>query len=143
MVLSSCTNGVLIDEEFSIENGQWQMKDKKSLELVVSDTSSVYQMNIRVSHTKDYGYQNLYVRMFTTFPSGKNEQSITSLELANRDGSWAGNCSADKCSVMLPLQQRFTFPEIGTYRWEIEPYMRMDTVKGITGMEVICKKTKE
>lgn len=143
IVLSSCRKDILLDVEFPIAEEQWLINDKKDVEFVVSDTSSVYQMEILIGHSKNYGFQNLYVRMFTTFPSGKNETSITSLELANPDGSWSGDCAGEKCSVLLPLQQRFTFPETGTYKWAIEPYMRMDTVKGIKSIEVTCKKTRE
>jgi hypothetical protein len=76
----------------------------------------------------------------TTFPSGKEVSSITSLELANIDGTWAGDCRGKTCSISLPLQQKFTFPEIGKYKWSIEPYMRMDTVPGIKTLTVTCRK---
>ena len=106
------------------------------------DTNGVYDMEIKINHDKNYPYQNFYIRLSTKFPSGKQDTSITSLELLNANGSWAGDCSGDECSLILPLQSRFTFPEKGQYEWRIEPYMRTDTVQGINSIEVLCKKAK-
>ena len=139
-IIAGCNSEVLVSEEFALENAQWLNGDKKSLTITAADTSTVYQMDVNVRHTTDYGFQNLYVRTLTTFPSGKEVTSITSLELINPDGSWSGKCSGDHCEVDLTLQSRFTFPEVGNYTWSIEPYMRMDTVAGIESVEVICRK---
>ena len=141
-VLLSCRNEILIDKEFPVELQKWVVEDKKEIEFVVPDTTNIYEMQILISHSKNYGFQNLFVRIITTFPSGKVESSITSLELVDQDGSWVGDCNGNKCSVSLPLQQRFAFPEKGTYKWAIEPYMRMDTVPGIQSIRVLCKKVK-
>ena len=111
--------------------------------MVAADTSTVYQMDIEVNHEETYGYQNIYIRTLTTFPSGKEVTSVTSLELINADGSWVGDHGNNGWSVELPLQQRFTFPEVGAYTWTVEPFMRMDTIKGISSLKVTCRKVKE
>lgn len=108
-----------------------------------TDTSTVYQMDIQVSHDEKYGFQNLYIKTLTTYPSGKEVASITSLELINDDGSWAGDKGEGGRKVDIPLQQRFTFPEVGKYTWTVEPYMRVDTIPGINSLEVTCSKVKE
>lgn len=100
-------------------------------------------MQIRIHHLENYGFQNLYVRSNTLFPSGKKVSAITSLELAQADGAWSGECSSNTCVLSLPLQQRFRFPEMGIYKLDIEPYMRIDTIPGINRIEVICLKWKE
>ncbi len=107
------------------------------------DTATVYQMDIQINHEETYKYQNLYIRTLTKYPSGKEVSSVTSLELINQDGSWAGDMGENCCKVDIPLQQRFTFPEIGSYTWTVEPYMRTDTVQGINSLKVTCRKVKE
>lgn len=108
-----------------------------------SDTTTVYQMDLLVSHEEDYKHENLYIRTLTTYPSGKEVSSVTSLELINADGSWAGDKGGGGRKVDIPLQQRFTFPETGSYTWSVEPYMRMDTVQGINSLKVTCRKVTE
>ena len=108
-----------------------------------ADTTTVYQMDIVLDHEETYGYQNLYVRTTTIFPSGKEVNSVTSLELINTDGSWSGDMGENCCKVEIPLQQKFTFPEVGAYTWTVEPYMRIDTINGINSLKVTCRKFKE
>ncbi len=107
------------------------------------DTTTVYQMDIQVTHEETYKYQNLYIKTLTKYPSGKEVSSVTSLELINEDGSWAGDMGENCCKVDIPLQQRFTFPEVGSYTWTVEPFMRMDTVEGINSLKVTCRKVKK
>ncbi len=142
MTLSSCDRGVLVSEKWTWKDHQWIHGDAKSMTMTATDTTTVYQMDLRIDHEEEYAYQNLYVRTKTTYPSGKEVTSITSLELINADGSWAGDKGENCCVLTLPLQARFTFPEIGTYTWTIEPYMRVDTVKGVNSLKAICKKVK-
>jgi len=142
IIFTSCRKEILVEEKFEFPNSQWIHGDAKSLNIEASDTSDVFDMEIEVNHSKNYSHQNLYVRLSTIFPSGKADTSVTSLELANPNGSWAGNCNSEECSLVLPLQTRFTFPERGTYQWQIEPYMRTDTIEGIQSITVRCKKTE-
>lgn len=139
----ACENGTLASGEFEMPNNEWVKGDVKSIVINAPDTTQAYQLDIDVKHSEAYGYQNLYVKTITIFPSGKEVSSITSLELANPDGSWSGKCSGKSCSLSLPLQQGFSFPETGKYTWQIEPYMRTDTVNGIMSIGIECKKMKE
>ena len=140
-IITGCSNA-FVEEKFSFENEMWLTGDQKSIEITAPDTLQVYQLELSISHADNYGFQNLYVRTNTTFPSGKIVTSVTSLELANADATWAGDCSGDVCKVTLPLQSRFTFPEAGKYTWKIEPFMRTDTVQGIESIEVIFREVK-
>lgn len=142
MMLASCDRGVMHSENWQWKDHQWIHGDAKTMTLVATDTTTAYQMDLRIDHEEDYPFQNLYVRTRTIYPSGKEVTSVTSLELINADGSWAGDQGENCCKLTLPLQVRFTFPEIGTYTWTIEPYMRMDTVKGIKSLKATCRKLK-
>ena len=143
LIFNACDSGVLVTEKWSWDDHHWIAGDEKSFVMQAADTSTVYQMDIVLDHEETYGYQNLYVRTTTQFPSGKEVNSITSLELINPDGSWAGDMGENCCKVEIPLQQRFTFPEIGAYKWTVEPYMRIDTIKGVNSLKVTCRKVKE
>ena len=121
-----------------MENQQWLAGDQKSFTLEAQDTTTVYAMMITLDHDASFPNQNLYIKTQTVFPSGKEVESVTSVELLHQDGSWAGDCSGKSCQITLPLQQRFTFPEIGTYTWSVEQYMRVDTLHGLNSFKVIC-----
>ena len=112
------------------------------MSIKAADTTSQYAMDLDLTWDKSFAFENLYIRTLTKFPSGKEVTSVTSLELEESDGQWAGDCSGKSCSLTFPLQKVFTFPEVGTYSWSIEPYMRIDTVKGIKVLRATCRKLK-
>jgi gliding motility-associated lipoprotein GldH len=143
MGLISCQNDVLVSQEWKWEDQPWITGDVKTMQIEAEDTTSRYAMDLDLTWDKSYGYENLYIRTKTLFPSGKEVTSVTSLELEEIDGTWAGDCSGNTCSLSFPLQKVFTFPETGTFSWSIEPYMRVDTVEGILSLRVACRKLKK
>ncbi len=139
-----CQKGnVLNSAEWEMEQNYWISGDQKTFALEAKDTSKVYAMEITLSHDAAFPYQNLYIKTNTVFPSGKEVESITSIELLQRTGDWAGDCMGQTCDITLPLQERFTFPEVGTYTWSVAPYMRVDTVVGIHRFAVVCLEASD
>ena len=143
LLLSSCDRGVLVKEKWSWKDHQWIHGDQKTMVMEAKDTTTVYALDVILSHEETYPYQNLYVRTVTTYPSGKEVTSVVSLELLDEAGQWSGDLGEKCCKAELPLQKRFTFPETGTFTWKIEPYMRVDTVPGIRSLTVKCREVKE
>ena len=141
--LISCQNDVLVSQEWKWDQQQWITGDIKTMQIEAADTTSRYAMDLDLSWDKSFAFENLYIRTLTKFPSGKEVTSVTSLELEETDGTWAGVCSGNTCSLTFPLQKVFTFPETGTYSWSIEPFMRVDTVPGINSLGVTCRKLKK
>ena len=139
----SCNQDVLVSEEWKWDQQQWITSDTKTMSIEAADTTSRYAMDLDLSWDKSYAFENLYIRTRTKFPSGKEVTSVTSLEMEDADGTWAGDCSGKSCSLTFPLQKVFTFPEVGTYSWSIEPYMRIDTVKGIKSLRATCRMLKK
>jgi len=131
---------MLVEEKWEFPNDQWIAGDVKSISLHANDTLQKFKLDIRLKHDTDYSFQNLYIRTKTKYPSSKEVFSVTSLELANANGSWSGDCNKGTCRIELPLQQKFSFPEPGDYTWSIEPYMRTDTLSGIKSLTVSCQK---
>jgi gliding motility-associated lipoprotein GldH len=141
--LSACRQDVLVSQQWKWNDHQWITGDVKTMTLEAADTTTQYAMDLHLAWEKSYPYENLYVRTKTKFPSGKEVTSVTSLELAESNGTWAGDCDGGSCNLTFPLQQVFTFPETGTYSWSIEPYMRIDTVQGIKSLRVTCRQLKK
>lgn len=142
-LLLSCDRDVLVSEQWTWKDQAWVYGDAKTLVMESADTITRWSLDLKINHSRDYPYQNLYVRTVTTYPSGKEVTSVTSLELTDKKGIWTGDCNSKSCTLELPLQSGFTFPEIGTYRWSIEPYMRTDSIGGIKSLMVSCRRMKE
>lgn len=144
LLLTGCTRSdEIASASWEWPDHQWLAGDAKSMDITVHDTAQLFRLDLDIRHNTDYPYQNVYIRTVTRYPSGREVASVTSLELADAGGQWAGDCAGKKCALSLPLQERFTFPEPGTYTWTIEPYMRMDTVAGIRSLAIACSKMTE
>jgi len=134
---------VLVAEKWEFTDDQWLAGDVKTIEITAPDTSQAFKLDVLLKHDKEYAFQNLYIKTNTKYPSGKVVSSVTSFELSDKDGTWSGDCSGRTCSIELPLQKHFTFPEPGVYTWSIEPYMRIDTIEGIQSLTVLCSKATQ
>jgi gliding motility-associated lipoprotein GldH len=141
--LISCQQDALVSQEWKWDQQQWINGDTKLMPITAADTTTKYAMDLELTWDKSYPYENLYVRTLTKFPSGKEVTSVTSLELEDANGTWAGDCSGNTCTLTFPLQKVFTFPEVGTYSWSIEPYMRIDTINGIKSLRATCRKLEK
>ena len=139
-MLTSCNSDVLLSEKWEWKNQEWVVDDPRMITIESTDTTALYSLDLEVEHARSYPFRNIYIRTRTTFPSGKEITSVTSLELTDALGHWAGDCGRKNCTLELPLQSRFTFPESGTYTWTIEPFMRMDTIRGISSLTVTCRR---
>lgn len=142
-LFTACSKGVLKEEKWTWKEKQWIHGDRKTMVIEAVDTSRLYQMEVRLKHEESYPFENLYVRTITVFPSGKEVTSVVSLELVEDNGSWSGDQGENCCFIEYMLQKQFTFPEMGTYSWSIEPYMRIDTIKGIKSVKVTCREKEK
>lgn len=141
MMYYSCSN-VVFEKELVIENEEWTYEDSLTFGFEIHDTLSPYSLLLNISHTPEYGFQNLYVQMHTTFPSGKMEKQLVSLELANQAGVWNGKCSGRNCSVEIPLREKTKFRETGQYSLSIEQYMRKSPLAGLKSMKLSLVREK-
>lgn len=139
-ILTSCRKDILAEAGWKFGSHGWVQGDVKSFEMSAEDTTTRYSMDVDLDWLTTYPYENIYVKISTTYPSGKEVSSVVSFEMAESDGSWSGDCSGDHCTLHYTIQDGFTFPEKGTYQWSIEPYMRIDTLAAIRSLEVTCLK---
>ena len=131
----SCTDTVVSKTVHKIDSN-WFSNNPVSFSFEVPDTSKVFDLVLKVIHTTEYDYQNLYTRIKTTFPSGRELEENVSLELANRAGRWNGKCNSKRCNTDILLQGPFKFQEPGVYKIQVEPYMRIDPVTEIERIEI-------
>lgn len=137
---SSCNGGYLCNQSADVKGGSWTYEDTLKFSFDIADTTAFHEMNLEVTHTDAYPFHNLYVQFHTTFPSGRTEKRVVSLELAKPSGISNGNCSRGKCTVSIPLQAKAIFKETGTHTLSLEQYMRQPSLPGIASMRLKVKK---
>lgn len=144
VMLWACGRDYAYEKTFDIDQASgWTYADSLRFDFEVTDTLRIYNLYLELAHTLAYPYQNLYVRLHTTFPSGQRITEVVSLELAEKTGVWLGDCGGSDCELAIPIQQGAYFNQAGAYRLVVEPFMRIDSLPGIQSVSFLLEETEE
>jgi len=141
LLAASCGKPVLIDREQTVAAPGWTVADSLEWRFTVSDTSTVYDLCLAVTHANGYPFQNCYVHFHTVFPDGQRLDQVVSLELQNPTGQWLGDCSGESCTLRIPIQQGAYFNRPGEHILRLEQYMRQDTLTGVEAFRLRVEDT--
>ena len=114
--------------------GYWTYADSVVFAYDIADTSLAYDLELTFDHSDAFAAQNLYAEFVTHYPGGATEREPVSIELADKRGTWLGECSGEDCRLALAIQRGARFPEPGAYGLTLRQYGRSDTLAGIAGI---------
>lgn len=146
VVLGSCQDDLVVFEQnVEIPDARWAVTERAVLEMEVTDTVSQHNFLVNVRNTEAYPYRNLYVFLKTTFPNGKTSRDTIGLYLADPSGRWLGSGTGYLSSGRYPTSRVLyaynkRFPLSGSYTFEIEQAMRVDTLEGIRNVGLRIEK---
>ncbi|NNE30058.1 MAG: gliding motility lipoprotein GldH [Saprospiraceae bacterium] len=143
LLFSSCRPDYSFQSKFTIEGNQWSYEEPVSFQFEAPDTSSFYTLWLSVGHLEEYAYQNMYVEISTIFPKGKSTNQVLSLDLADKFGRWEGKCRGGTCEVLIPLQTKVRFRDIGTHEVRIRQNTRDNPLESISSFTLALQKNPE
>ncbi|NVO31061.1 gliding motility lipoprotein GldH [Hymenobacter lapidiphilus] len=116
----------------------WAVQNKPTFEFEITDPAPRYDVFLNVRNTADYSYYNLYARVTLTGPDGQIiSRKLHDMNLMDpKTGEPLGNGSGDIFDhriLALPNQE---FSQPGTYRVQLEQYMRQDQLPGVMAVGV-------
>ena len=121
----SCNNNVVFDDYKTLENQIWNSDSSVVFGYSASDTICTHKLVIKVRHTTDYEFQNLFLFI-------KTEKTDTlELLLANKEGKWLGKGIGDVREVEFVYRQDKVFVKKGEVTFEIEQAMRYGELEKI------------
>ena len=121
----SCDNHIVFDDYKTFEHQTWNADSSIVFSYSASDTISKNQIVIKVRHTTDYEFQNLFLFV--------KAEKIDTLELllANKEGKWLGKGVGDVREVELVYVKDKVFPKKGEFTFEIEQAVRYGELEKI------------
>lgn len=131
VLFSSCQNNTVFKHSIPIDVTGWTQDDLVKFSMDIDDTISWHNLVLKIEHSVEFPFQNLYVRVHTLQPEADSTAQPVSLELADRTGRWQGKCNGGNCVLDVMLQERFKFQSIGNYQIWVEQYMRDASISGI------------
>ena len=141
IVFASCGSNYIFEEDKTIAGGAWTYADSLSFDFNIADTTKVYSLYLELDHSTEYRFQNLYVKVKTKFPNGKEIAQPLSLELANKFGQWLGDCGSENCEIIVPIQEQVYFQQSGDYKIVLEQFMREDPMQGLNKFGLKIEET--
>ena len=140
LIFISCGKSYHYYKKVSIEDQEWNYSQIPQFEFDIVDTTSKFNLILKVEHSDEFSFQNLYTNFHIILPTGEEVKDVVSLELADKFGKWQGNCHGNKCEIQILLRENINFLDVGAYQVRIEQYMRSETISGINSISLALDK---
>ena len=114
----SCDSSIVFEEYKSFENQKWNTDSVAFFNYANSDTTSKNTIKIKLRHTVEYEFQNLFLFIET------DVMDTVELMLANKEGMWLGSGIGDVREFEFEYQNAKLFSKKGYYSFKIEQAMR-------------------
>jgi len=121
----SCDSSISFEEYKSFENHNWNTDSAAFFNYTVTDTTSINTVKIKLRHTVEYEFQNLFLFIETDM------MDTVELMLANKQGMWLGSGIGDVREFEFEYQNAKLFNKKGNYSFKIEQAMRYGVAEKI------------
>ena len=121
----SCDNTLVYEEYKSFKNQRWNADSAAFFNYTKTDTTKEYTVKIKLRHTVDYEFQNLFLFIET------DVMDTVELMLANKEGMWLGSGIGDVREFEFEYQSADLFCKKGNYSFKIEQAMRYGVAEKI------------
>lgn len=129
-ILGSCQDHRVYERYMHVNNHKWAYQDTFNYKVKIRDTSSAYQLNIKLRNKINYPYRNIWLLIQHEAPSGKLSSMKAEFQLANKSGKWKGQGLGDMYDHRFPAK-RIKLSEKGKHHFKLVHLMRRDTLRGI------------
>ncbi|HRI27025.1 MAG TPA: gliding motility lipoprotein GldH [Chitinophagales bacterium] len=137
---AGCNTNMVFEKNTEIPNSLWDYNNLLPFETEITDTTSRYHLFVNVRHTNNYAYSNLWVKIYTTLPSGKKMEQRVELPLSDKQGKWYGKDSGSIIQQQVSIQSTAIMPEVGKYGFQIEQNMRLNPLPEVLSIGLSIEK---
>jgi len=133
----SCEKQYTFAELHAIPESGWTYDNILKYEFEVKDTTELYDLYLEIDYLTSFSFQNVYVNVYTGLNQNEMKSTELSLDLSNNLGIWKGDCNADQCTYLLPLQKSIFFEKPGKQYFWLEQHSRTEELKGIQSIRFV------
>lgn len=142
LLFSSCDKNRIFESNVEIPDQIWNKDKAVVFSPSIYDTLSIQNVFVNVRNTSSYPYNNLFLFITITSPSGQWILDTLELTLADKRGKWLGSGLGDLFFSRKVFKQRIRFPMEGSYTFEIRQGMRSGDLKGIRDVGLRIEKSE-
>jgi gliding motility-associated lipoprotein GldH len=127
----NCSDNYIYQSEIEIPGGKWPSTYAAAFKPEITDTSQSFNINLSVTNSNDYRYNNIWLFIKSVSPEGYSKIDTLEVFIAESDGKWVGEKNNDFYRSKISFKRKVRFPKTGTYTFEIIQGMRDLELKGI------------
>lgn len=126
LLMASCDRQMRYDEYREVDKGEWSWIDGQEFNFDIQDTVSLHNIYLKVRHSVEYPYSNLYMFVHVKGPDNQYIKDTVNFILAQPDGDWngRGNTRLRELNLLYRKNARFRIP--GNYSITLEQAMRKE-----------------
>ncbi|MEI6122302.1 MAG: gliding motility lipoprotein GldH [Bacteroidota bacterium] len=143
ILLTSCSKRKVFQKYTDIENYKWKRENVIKFEVPIKDVATNYDVVLALRHTSYYAFANILVNVSTTYPAGDLRTKDYNVMLRNTDGKFIGAGAGDLWDITYPVLTDVTFPQAGTYTFEIQNVMPVIELPDIMQVGLIVRKAEK
>lgn len=133
----SCGRSFTFSHNLDIPETGWAYENILKYDFEVADTDALYDLYLEIDYKTSFSFQNMYVNVYTGQEESEMKKALLSLDLSNNLGIWKGDCNAEKCTYLLPLQKSIYFEQAGGQKFWLEQFSRSPILKGVQSIKLV------
>ena len=131
IILIACNGNTVFEQHKSFEGQSWNTDSTIIFNCLIEDTTSKYQLVVKVRHNVDYEFQNLFLFIKTA------KMDTIEIQLANKEGKWLGKGVGDIRTLNFVYKHKEVLSQNGSLIVEIEQAMRYGSAEKIQQLQNI------
>ena len=138
VIVLSCDENLIYEENIATEDNTWKYEDIKTFEFDIEDTVSAINLYVNLRTTTDYPYSNIYMYLYSKYPTGESMKDTLEFILAEPDGRWLGENSGTIVEFQSLISTGGRFGKAGRYVFQLQHAMTENELEEIVdvGMRV-------
>tara|TARA_B100000214_G_scaffold26873_1_gene17609 strand:+ start:213 stop:614 length:402 start_codon:yes stop_codon:yes gene_type:complete len=127
----------------SLDKNEWHTDSVLTFNYSILDTTKKYNLSLKVRHSVDYEYENLFLFL------GGTHQDTIEITLSNKEGKWMGSGISNIREFKYIFDEKKQFINKGNYKLDVEQAMRygaeekIKVLHHILGLGLIISENNE
>lgn len=142
-LVSSCSKSQVYTMSSPMPDEVWTLDNITLFEPAIDDTLSSNNIFFTLRTGTSYPFQNIWLFVTTTSPSGKSITDTLQYMISDEKGKWYGRGFGDVHELNLPYKTNVFFREKGTYSFKVRHGMRSEDLKGVYDFGLRIVKVKK
>lgn len=142
-VCTSCADRVIYSESIDIDKTGWDINDTLYFDVELTDTISLLDIGMTITHTDDYPYSNIWLFLEVSSDNGSQFTDTLNYIIAESSGKWVGAKKGENYVVNTSYRDYVKMAHTGNYRFAIRQGMREEKLRGVSKLEFRINKSEK